>query len=52
MASLRKRMEALQPRSRGVTPSNMDETNPPTRTNLINLLLLQLLQKQGEQMQQ
>jgi len=52
MASLRELLEALRPRKWGVTPNNVDETNPFAETDLANLLLLELLQQRGEQMQQ
>ena len=47
MASLRERPEALRPTNGNGHPSHVDETNPPTATDLTNLVLLELLQKQG-----
>jgi len=55
MASLREKLEALWLKHRDRTLSNVDETNPLTGKSgmgLTNLLLLELLQKQREQMQQ
>ena len=48
MASLREQLEALHPRNGHGSRSHMDETNPSTRAKPTNLLLLELLQKQGE----
>ena len=45
IASLRERLEALSPRNRGETLSNVDETNLLIRTDLTNLLFLHLLKK-------
>jgi len=51
MSSFRKWLEALYLRNENGSRSQVDETNPPTRAYLTNLLLLKLLQKQGEQLQ-
>ena len=50
MATLRELLEALRPRNGNGSRSQIDETNPPTGTKLTNLLLLEMLQKQGEQL--
>ena len=50
MAAFRERLEALRPRNGNGSRSQIDETNPPTGAELTNLLLLELLQKQGEQL--
>ena len=51
MAALRERLEALRPQNGNGSHSQIDETNLPTGTKLTNLLLLEMLQKQGEQLQ-
>jgi len=48
MLALREGLEALRPRNGNRTRSKVEETNPPTRAELTNLLLLEMLQKQGE----
>ena len=51
MSTFRERLEALHPRNGNESRNQVDETNPPTGVELTNLLLLELLQKQGEQLQ-
>jgi len=43
----RERLEALRSINRNGSRSQVDETNPPIGAELTNLLLLELLQKQG-----
>ena len=50
MAALRERLEALRPWNGNGSRSQIDETNPPSGAELTNLLLLEMLQKQGEQL--
>ena len=50
MSTLQDRLEAVRPRNGNGPRSQVDETNPPTRAELTNLLLLEMLQKQGEQL--
>jgi len=50
MLALRERLEALCPQNGNRSRSQIDETNPPTGAELTNLLLLRMLQKQGEQL--
>jgi len=50
MVALRERLEALRPRNGNGSRSQIDETNPLTGAELTNLLLLEMLQKQGEQL--
>jgi len=50
MSSLREWLEALRPSNGNRSRSQEDKTNPPTGADLTNLLLLELLQKQGEQL--
>jgi len=50
MAALSERLEALHPRNGNGSRSQINETNPPTGAELTNLLLLEMLQKQGEQL--
>jgi len=51
MSSLRERLEALCPRNGNGSRSHMGGTNPLARAELTNQLLLELLQKQREQLQ-
>jgi len=51
MTSLRVRLEALRPKNENEFYSQVDKTDPPTGADLTNLILLELLQKQGEQPQ-
>jgi len=51
MSHFEERLEALHPRNGNRFRSKGDETNPPTGAKLTNLLLLELLQKQREQLQ-
>ena len=51
MSTFKEWLEALCPRNANGSRSQVEETNPPTRADLTNLLLLELLQKQGEQLQ-
>ena len=51
MSSLREWLEALCPRNGNGARGQVDETNPPAGAELTNLLLLELLQKKGEQLQ-
>jgi len=51
MTGLRERLEALRPRNGKGSHSQVDEIKPPTGAELINLLLLEMLQKQREQLQ-
>jgi len=44
------RLEALRPQNGNGPRSLVDETNPPTGDELTNLLLLEMLQKQGERL--
>ena len=50
MADLRKWLEALYPRSGGTSTSAMKENPTPTWADLTNLLLIELLKKQGKQL--
>jgi len=51
MSTLKERLEALCPRNGNGSHSQIDETNPLTDAELTNLLLLlEMLQKQGEQL--
>ena len=50
MSSVTEWLEALRLRNGNGSHNLMDETNPPTEANLTNLLLLELLQTQGEQL--
>jgi len=50
MSTFWERLEALRHRNGNGSRSQVDKTNPPTRDELTNLLLLEMLQKQGEQM--
>ena len=47
MSHFRERLEALHPRNGNGSRSQVEETNPPIGAELTNLLLLELLQKQG-----
>ena len=51
MSTFREWLEALQPSNGNTSRGQVEETNPPTRVELTNLLLLELLQKQGKQLQ-
>jgi len=51
MSTFRKWLDALRPKNGNGFRNEVEETNPPTRADLTNLLLLELLQKQGEQLQ-
>jgi len=51
MSALCERLEALCLRNGNGSCSQVDETNSPIEADLTNLLLLELLQKQGEQLQ-
>jgi len=51
MSSFREWLEALCPRNGNVSLNQVVEIKPPTGAELTNLLLLELLQKQGEQLQ-
>jgi len=44
-------LEALRPKNGNGARSQVDETNPRIGAELTSLLLLKLLQKQGEQLQ-
>ena len=46
--ALRERLEVLCPRNGNGSRSQIDETNLPMGTELTNLLLLEMPQKQGE----
>ena len=50
MSTFRERLEALHPWNGNGPFSQVDETNPPTGAELTKLLLLEMLQKQGEQL--
>jgi len=50
MTAFRERLETLRPRNGNGSRSHIDETNPPSGAELTNLLLLEMLQKQGEQL--
>jgi len=50
MSSFKKRLEALRPRHANGPHSQVDETSPPVRADLTNLLLLEPLQNQEEQL--
>ena len=50
MFHFREQLEALHPRNENGSRSQVDETNPLTGSELSNLLLLELLQKQGGQL--
>ena len=50
MVALREQLEALRPRNGNGSRSQIDETNSPMGNELTNLLLLEMLQKQGEQL--
>ena len=50
MSAIREQLEALRPRNENGSHSQIGEANPPTRAELTNLLLLEMLQKQGEQL--
>jgi len=45
MSTFREWLEALRLKNGNGSRSHVEETNPPTRTALTNLLLLELLQK-------
>ena len=49
MPSFRERLETLCPWNGNGSCNQVDETNLPAGVDLTNLLLLELLQKQGEQ---
>jgi len=51
MTALRERLGALCPQNKNGSRSQIDETNPSAGAELTNLLLLEMLQKQGEQLQ-
>jgi len=51
MSYFRERFEALCTRNKNESRSQVDKANPPTGAELTNLLLLELLQKQGGQLQ-
>ena len=51
MFHFREQLEALHPRDGNGSRSQVDETSPSAGAELTNLLLLELLQKQGEQLQ-
>ena len=51
MSSLKEQLEALRFRNGNGSRSQVDETNPLAGADLTNLLLLELLQKQGEQLE-
>ena len=51
ISHFRERLEDLRPRNGNGPRSQVDEINLPTGVELTNLLLLELLQKQGEQLQ-
>ena len=50
MAAFRERLETLRPRNGNGSCSHIGQTNPPSGAELTNLLLLEMLQKQGEQL--
>jgi len=50
MSSFKERLKALRPSNGNGSHSQVDETNPPTGEEPTNFLLLELLQKQGEQL--
>jgi len=51
MSHFRERLEAFQPRNGNGSRSQVKETNTPIGAELTNLLRLELLQRQGEQLQ-
>ena len=50
ITDLRKRLEGLRPGNGGTSTSPMGESPTCTGANLTNLLLIKLLEKQGEQL--
>ena len=50
MADLRKHLEALRPGNGGASTSAVGKNPTPTRADLTNLLLIELLEKQGDQL--
>ena len=50
ISSLKERLEALRPRNGNGSCSQVDESNSAAGVDLTSLLLLELLQKQGEQL--
>jgi len=50
MSALQERLEALHPQNGNGSRSQVNETNSLAGADLTNLLLLELLQKQGEQL--
>jgi len=51
MSSFMDWLEGLHPRNGNGSRSQVDETNPSIGVEPTNLLLLELLQKQGEQLE-